>query len=114
MRSVESDVKSRSEVVGTAEHVVYDSVQEAADHLSEKVTLACINKWVKEGACNKVRAAKTGKPSKQTMFNEALALATAEELRTIAGDAGALDRIAAKYLPQIHEKYGVSTDDDDE
>lgn len=112
MRTIDSDVKSRSEVVGTASHVVYDSVAEACEHLGEKTTLDCINKWERERECNKIRAAKTGKPSKSTMLNEALVMATPDEAREIAGDPRALDRLRAKYLPQIMEKYGIAQDED--
>ncbi len=89
----QTDVKSKSQVVGQAEYAVYDSVQEAAEHLGVEKALELINAQVRTNAMNEVRGSATGKPSKKKLREAAQVRATPEQWASVAGDSVAIENM---------------------
>jgi len=104
-------VKSKSQVVGTAEFQIYDSTEEAVGHLTEEVCVSLINAQVKTNAMNVIRGAATGKPSKTHVRNLALTEVTAEEWREVAGDNSAIAALVERKMVDVEARLAAARPD---
>ena len=102
-----SIVKSQKEAVGEATFPIYDSVIEATEAEGEAVILDLVNSQIRTNACNTLRAAKTGKPTKEKIQNDAFARLTPEEFASCVGDQAKLQKIIAKYVAEVKAEYGM-------
>ena len=104
MKRAQTEVKSKSQVVGVAEYEVFDSTQDAVDFLGEATVLDLINSQHRTNALNLVRARETGKPSKASLNTAALARITTEEFASIAGDVVALNSLIARKVVEVEKE----------
>lgn len=111
MKTGESEVKSKKEVVGTASFPIYDTVSEAIEAEGEEALLSLLNSQIKTNACNQLRAAKTGKPTKEQIMNMAVGKIQPEEFASCVGDQAALQKLIAKYTVQVREELGMESDE---
>lgn len=86
MKIGSAEVTSKEVKVGTAEYDIYDSLNEAMQKLGEKDTLKLINAQTRTNALNAVRSSATGKPSKASLRQKAMAMITQEDFISIQGD----------------------------
>lgn len=126
MQSGREKVKSKKAVVGYAEFMVFDTLQEACQELSEGRVLALVNKQYKTDAMNAVRAGASGEPSKKALSRMAMAAITIEEFQTVAGNEAALEALKERKMAEIKTRLAAEkatageavpdedADDDDE
>ena len=107
MKTGQADVKSKSQVVGTAEFEIFDSTEEAEEHLGKVVVLGLINKQRKTDKLNEMRQSVTGKPSKEAMRNQALAEMSMQEFESIRGNPEALKALVEKKMAEIEANLPV-------
>lgn len=87
MIDAQTDVKSKSQVVGKALYPVFETASEAVDKLGEEALLVLLNSIVRTNAMNEVRAAATGKPSEKKLTDMAWAELDTEDI-TAAAQSG--------------------------
>lgn len=108
MRPDSCQVRSKSQVVGTAEYQIYDSTTEAVDNLGEDVCTSLINAQVKTNSMNVVRGTATGKPSKTHIRNLALQDCSAEEWGEVAGDPAAIAALIERKMADVEARLAAA------
>ncbi len=98
MKTVEKEVRSQSNTVGTAKYNVYDSLDEAISDIGDSVALTLINIQTKTNAMNSIRQAATGKLTKSAAQRKAMGLITQEEFAECMGDATKLENLLAQKV----------------
>ena len=101
MQNKESNVRSKSDIVGVAQFAVYDSLQEAIEALGEATILNLANVQVKTNAMNQVRAKATGKVSGKVLDQMAMLECNGEELASVAGDLVGLQALLDKKKIEV-------------
>lgn len=103
-----ASVKSKKDVVGTAEYLVFDSVAEAVGELSEPKVLSLINAQYRTNAMNVVRSGATGKPSKTYLRNLAWTRVSPDEFESVAGDYDALQALVERKMAEVEKEIMAS------
>ena len=98
MKTVEKEVKSQSNTVGTAKYSVYDSLEEAINDIGDATALSLINIQTKTNAMNSIRQAATGKLTKSAAQRKAMGLITQEEFAECMGDTNKLENLLAQKV----------------
>ncbi len=101
MQPQTQEVKSKSEIVGTAEYPKYDSVEEAVAGMSEISILNLINAQVRTNAMNEVRNKVVGRPSKKKLFRRARGEISIEEFAEVQGDMDAIDALVDQKVQAL-------------
>lgn len=105
MQTEQIEVRSKGDVVGTADYNIYVSTEEALRDIGEEKLLELVNSQVKTNAMNTVRGEKTGSPSQKYLRSQAVARLTMEEFTSAAGDAAALDLIIERHMAEIKASH---------
>lgn len=103
--------------VGIARYNIFDSVDEAVNTVGEAKALQCINAQVRTDEMNKIRANARGGPGKRVLEQKAIAMITAEEWQTLAGNQDAIAaKIQSNYdrLKAEHDAANPGSSEDDE
>ena len=119
MQAKKANVKSKKEVVGVAEYLIFDSVSEAVGELSEGAVLDLINSQYRTNAMNAVRGAATGTPSKTYLRKLAGARITDAEFQSVLGDMDGIEALIQKKMREIEaemaaEKAAAPTQSDED
>lgn len=116
MQQKTKDVKSKGKVIGQAEYVEYDSLQEAIDSLGDSAVLHAINQRVRTNAMNSVRAALTGTPSTKRLIAEGVAQMSLDDLQGLTGKSPEeiLQILEGKANAAKRELQALNNDDEDE
>lgn len=113
MKMGEKDVKGEGKSVGVATFEIFDSVDESRDTLGEAVVLGLINAQHRTNACNAVRQAATGRPSKTQLLTMAFdELLRSGEAGKYAGDLPALNARLAQLAAEIAAKMGLEKEEE--
>jgi len=119
MIDAQTDVKSKSQVVGQAKYKVYETSAGAVSDLGEEKLLEMLNSIVRTNAMNEVRAAATGKPSDKKLTDMAWAVITADEIQEATADGGPegmralVENKKAEILEGIEAKMPAAPPEDD-
>ena len=103
MYTVEREVKSRGKVLGTVTAEVFESIDEAIEHLKEDTVLSLVNEQYRTRKMNAKRALLS--PSRKTKANRrriAYNLLTKEEATSVLGDFEALQTLLDS--PEVQER----------
>ena len=101
MKTGSKEVKSSGEVIGVAEFLIYDSVEEAVSGEGEASCLAFINAQIKTGARNTLRAQLTGKPTKTSLIYKAMSLVDPQEIAACLGDEALIAQLIQRKVNEL-------------
>tara|TARA_R100000306_G_scaffold62155_1_gene67344 strand:- start:647 stop:997 length:351 start_codon:yes stop_codon:yes gene_type:complete len=112
MRSQEVEVQADKKVVAVLTVEIFETVQEATDHLGEAVALSLINTQHKTTKMNLERQKATKKVTQKQLYNEAVALLAAEDngakLIASAGNPAEMQVLIDEKMGALREKYGLA------
>ncbi len=103
-QSVKSKVNGVTQTVNEATFWVYDSLEEAAEHIGEEKALEMVNAQVKTNEMNRVRALAKGGPSKGKLREMALCEITTEQFAECAGDKAKIEQLLMETSKIIEDR----------
>ena len=93
--------KKERTVVGTAHFKIYETVEEAAEHLGPEKLLELLNSQVKTNEMNEVRGQAKGGPTAASIRNKAMARFTQEDWTACIGNEEAIKETLERYIAEI-------------
>jgi len=112
MKVTKKEVSSKGKVVGTVEveqaECMADLMQLIETH-GEKEIIDLVNSQMLTNAMNKMRAEKSGKPTREALLNKAYALMTAEELQDVAGNPSGMAELIERKVAQVKAELGFDS-----